>query len=190
MIEGANVLAPLTGADPGTMAGATGETGTSGACGTTSGLLGLKVGVGGGGSRGGNWAAALAANSSRRVFAGSEANSPPDRGLTAEIAVRCGSAPVSAAVRLQAAMASSLSLAPGISGSARRWQAAAAMTLPRHRQKRSDRLDADQRRSADLRAADRFSGRPSEVAGWLRCRPDGAVLVMPQSYHADAFIET
>ena len=80
MIEGVNVLAPLTGADPGTMAGATGETGTSGACGTTSGLLGLKVGVGGGGSRGGNWAMALAANSSRI----GRANSPPDRGETAK----------------------------------------------------------------------------------------------------------
>lgn len=75
MIEGVNVLAPLLGADPGTMPGATGETGTSGACGTTSGLLGLKVGVGGGGSRGGTWAMALAANSSRI----GRADSPPGR---------------------------------------------------------------------------------------------------------------
>jgi len=80
MIEGAKMSAPVPGADPGTMPGATGETGTSGACGTTSGLLGLKVGVAGGGSRGGNWATALAANSSRI----GRANSPRSRSLKAK----------------------------------------------------------------------------------------------------------
>ena len=39
-----------SGADPGEVPGVTGETGTSGACGTTNGLLGLKFGVSGGGS--------------------------------------------------------------------------------------------------------------------------------------------
>src|ERR1700735_3531876 len=75
MIEGAKMSAPLPSPDPGEVPGVTGETGTSGACGTTSGLLGLKFGVGGGGSRGGNWAAALAANSSTI----GRANSPPSR---------------------------------------------------------------------------------------------------------------
>jgi hypothetical protein len=53
MIEGTDVYAPRLGADPGEVPGVTGETGTTGACGTTSGLLGLKIGAGGGGSRGG-----------------------------------------------------------------------------------------------------------------------------------------
>lgn len=87
MIEGANVFAPLPGADPGKVPGVAGETGTSGLCGRTSGLLGLKVGVGGGGSRGGTWAAAPAASSSRI----GRANSPSSRGLKAKCVSVLGS---------------------------------------------------------------------------------------------------
>ncbi len=49
------------GGDAGIVPGVTGDTGTGGACGTTSGLLGLKFGVGAGGRRGGTWATAMCA---------------------------------------------------------------------------------------------------------------------------------
>jgi len=66
----------------------TGDTGTSGACGRTSGLLGLKFGVCGGASRGGTWAMALAANKTRiatahsPLRAGSEAKRVSVRSLS------------------------------------------------------------------------------------------------------------
>jgi len=88
MIEyGAETLALLPGTDPGKVPRVVGETGTGGAWGRTSGLLGLKFGVGGAGIGGGICAPAPATDRSKI----DSAHSLPDRGGHARIACVPGS---------------------------------------------------------------------------------------------------
>jgi hypothetical protein len=80
-------LALDPGSDPDEVPGVVGETGTGGAWGTTSGLLGLKIGVCGAGIGGGICATAPATDRSRI----GSAHSPPSCGGRAEIACVPGS---------------------------------------------------------------------------------------------------